>query len=177
MTRTRYRVYERSAPHFLTCSVVGWLPLFQRPECADVVLDSLRFTQQHERLRLYAYVLMEDHLHLVASATDLVKELKNFKSFTARRLIDLLEAHGPRSVLRALESHKAPHKAESRYQVWQEGSHPQVIAGMGMMRQKVDYVHNNPVRRGYVEDPLHWRYSSARNYAGQEGLVPVTIDW
>ncbi len=46
-----------------------------------------------------------------------------------------------------------------------------------MMWQKLEYIHNNPVVRGYVNDPIHWRYSSARNYAGQVGLVPVTTQW
>ncbi len=45
------------------------------------------------------------------------------------------------------------------------------------MWQKIEYIHMNPVRRGYINDPLHWRYSSARNYARQEGLIPVTTDW
>jgi hypothetical protein len=46
-----------------------------------------------------------------------------------------------------------------------------------MMWQKLEYTHNNPLRRGYVDDMLHWRYSSARNYAGQAGLLPVRTDW
>ncbi|TCL34896.1 hypothetical protein EV691_101338 [Azotobacter chroococcum] len=41
------------------------------------------------------------------------------------------------------------------------------------MRQKLDYIHHNPVRRGYVERPEHWRYSSARNYAGEPGLLEI----
>ncbi|MEZ4867193.1 MAG: hypothetical protein R3C14_38070 [Caldilineaceae bacterium] len=46
-----------------------------------------------------------------------------------------------------------------------------------MLRQKIEYIHNHPVQRGYVELPTHWRYSSARNYAGQEGLIPVQTTW
>jgi hypothetical protein len=46
-----------------------------------------------------------------------------------------------------------------------------------MMRQKLDYMHNNPVERGYVDDPVHWRYSSARNYARLPGLIDVVTDW
>lgn len=61
--------------------------------------------------------------------------------------------------------------------MWQEGSHPEVIQGMSMMRQKVTYIHNNPVKRGYVDEPCHWRYSSARNYAGLDGLLHVTTTW
>jgi putative transposase len=46
-----------------------------------------------------------------------------------------------------------------------------------MLRQKLEYIHRNPVKRGYVDDPVHWRYSSARNYAGQPGLIEVFTDW
>jgi putative transposase len=72
---------------------------------------------------------------------------------------------------------KRSHKTESRYQVWEEGSHPQLIESEIMMRQKLDYIHQNPVKRGYVDQPEHWRYSSARNYAGQEGLIEVMRVW
>ena len=46
-----------------------------------------------------------------------------------------------------------------------------------MLRQKIAYIHNNPVNRGYVDAPVHWRYSSARNYAGLEGLIEVVDAW
>ncbi len=77
----------------------------------------------------------------------------------------------------AVTSQKARHKIDRPYQVWQEGSQPKQIQNEGMMRQKLDYIHYNPVKRGYVDLPEHWRYSSARNYLGQPGLVPVTTDW
>jgi len=46
-----------------------------------------------------------------------------------------------------------------------------------MMRQKLEYIHYNPVERGYVDEPAHWRWSSARNYAGLAGLFPVVTEW
>jgi len=114
---------------------------------------------------------------VVGSAEDLAKEIGDFKSFTARRIIDWLEERQLDAILHLLEFLRAKHKTDRTYQLWQEGSHPQLIQGDEMMWQKIEYVHNNPVSRGYVEDPLHWRYSSARNYAGQAGLIPVTTDW
>jgi len=48
---------------------------------------------------------------------------------------------------------------------------------MEMMRQKVEYIHQNPVIRGYVDRPEHWRYSSARNYLGIEGFLEVCREW
>jgi hypothetical protein len=62
---------------------------------------------------------------------------------------------------------KAPYKVQSDYQVWEEGSHPQRIEDEAVMRQKLDYLHYNPVKRGYVDLPEHWRWSSARTYLGQ----------
>ena len=62
-------------------------------------------------------------------------------------------------------------------EVWEEGSHPKQIDSDEMMLQKLEYTHNNPVKRGYVDEPVHWRYSSARNYAGMPGLIDVITDW
>jgi putative transposase len=92
-------------------------------------------------------------------------------------LIDLLKRRAATVLLRQLRANKLRHKTQSEFQVWQEGSHPQQIQGDEMMWQKIDYMHRNPMERGYVDDPLHWRHSSARNYAGQPGLIDVLIDW
>lgn len=177
MTRSRYRIREKDQPHFLTCTVVAWLPVFTRPESVQFVLDSWKFLQAHERLVLYGYVILENHLHLIAASPDLSKEMKNFKSFTARQIIDLLEGRQATVLLDQLRFYKARHKIQSHYQLWQEGSHPQAILGEEMMRQKLEYIHNNPVKRGYVDEPTHWRYSSARNYAGLPGLIEVVTEW
>ena len=84
MPRSRYRIYENQSVHFLTCTVVNWLPLFSSPAVVDILYASWRFLQVHARLTLYAYVIMENHLHLIAASPDLSKEIGDFKSFTAR---------------------------------------------------------------------------------------------
>jgi hypothetical protein len=177
MTRTRYRIFETEYPYFLTCTIVGWVPLFTRPEAVDILFDSWRFLQKNRHFLLYGYVVLENHLHLVASAPDLANDIKSFKMFTARQLIDLLERHNAQVLLQQLRALKLRHKTASEYQVWQEGSQPKQILNIEMMQQKLEYLHNNPAARGYVDDPLHWRYSSARNYAGQLGLIDVVTDW
>ena len=177
MSRTRYTVRDNRYPHFLTCTVVDWLPVFTRPEAVQIVLDSWTFLQERNRLRLYAYVVLENHLHFIAAADDLSEQVGDFKSFTARGLIDLLKASGANTLLRQLRFQKLAHKADREHQLWQEGSHAKQIGSEEVMRQKIEYLHNNPVKRGYVDRPEHWRYSSARNYAGEVGLIPVTTDW
>jgi putative transposase len=178
MTRDRYRITEPNQPHFLTCTIVAWQAVFIRPQIVQVVLDSWQFLQDNKRMEIFGYVILENHLHLIAQATDLAKEMGDFKSYTARRIVDYLKESGAKTLLQELEFYKLRHKAETQqYQLWQEGGHPELIQGEEMMRQKLEYMHYNPVRRGYVDDPVHWRYSSARNYAGLPGLITVKTDW
>ncbi|MEN6622591.1 MAG: transposase [Smithella sp.] len=176
MTRTRYKIYE-NAPHFLTCTVVNWMPIFSNPENATIVLDAISWLQKENRMKLFGYVLMENHLHLIASSESLGKTMAGFKSYTARCIIDRLQKQGENSLLAQISYFKLPHKVDREYQLWQEGSHPQLIQYKSMMLQKLTYIHHNPVRRGYVEEPAHWRYSSARNYEGMSGIIPVTVEW
>jgi putative transposase len=103
--------------------------------------------------------------------------MKSFKMYTARQMIDLLESRRADVVLKQLRALKLRHKTQSEYEIWEEGSKPKQIGSAEMMRQKLEYIHQNAVKRGYVDDPVHWRYSSARNYAGMPGLVNVTADW
>ena len=114
MGRSRYKVYENQLPYFLTCTVVNWLPAFINPSIVQIILDSLCFLQKEQRLTLYAYVIMENHLHLIAAADELEKEIANFKSYTAREIIDLLKATGQQALLRQLMQHKREHKSDRR---------------------------------------------------------------
>ncbi|HEY9852586.1 MAG TPA: transposase [Leptolyngbyaceae cyanobacterium] len=126
MRRSRYHVLG-DQPHFVTCTVINWIPLFSKIEIAEIVLDSLKFLQCQQRLKLYGYILMENHLHLLASTASLSKEIGNFKSFTARTIIDLLKKNQANYILNQLKFHKLPYKTDQEYQVWQEGFHPQAI--------------------------------------------------
>jgi hypothetical protein len=177
MTRTRYRFGRAWQPHFLTTTIVAWLPIFTRPEAVQILLDSWAFLQAKGRIKLLGYVILENHAHWIASAEDLSKEVGDFKSYTAKQIVELLESRGARTLLEQLAYYKLRHKVEQDYQVWHEGSHPEEIEGDEMMWQKLEYAHNNPVKRGYVDEAVHWRYSSARNYARQRGLIEVCTEW
>jgi REP element-mobilizing transposase RayT len=177
MGRSRYRIHQDQVPYFHTCTIVGWLPIFTRPQTVQTLLDSFAYLQAHDGFSLYGFVLLENHIHFVSSAENHASCIKRFKSFTARTIIDYLEERRVSMLLKQLAYYKRRHKTDSTYQLWQEGSHPEEIRDEAMMRQKLEYIHNNPVKRGYVDDPCHWRYSSARNYAGQEGLISVVTDW
>jgi putative transposase len=90
--------------------------------------------------------------------------------------VDSYKKHHPQ-VLIKLSMFKTPFKDDSDHQLWQEGFHPEEIQSEEMMKQKIEYIHNNPVRRGYIDEPERWCYSSARNYSGNKGLIDVYIEW
>jgi putative transposase len=177
MPRSRYRILNKDYPHFMTATVNRWQPLFTCTEVVNIVFDSWRFLQREAGFQIYGYVILENHLHLIAASTDLSRDMQRFKSYSAKQVIAYLEQRQAANMLELLALFKRAHKMESTYQVWEEGNHPQLIESEEVMRQKLDYIHQNPVKRGYVDLPEHWRYSSARNYAGQEGLIEVVRAW
>ena len=90
MGRSRYKIYEPTHPHFVTCTILNWLPIFTRKESVDIIIQSLKYLQKEENLKLYAYVILENHIHLIVQSNDLVKSMSHFKSFTAKELLKLL---------------------------------------------------------------------------------------
>ena len=177
MPRSRYRIMDKEKPHFMTITINNWLPVFTRPQTVEIILNSWKFLQQNNEFELIAYVILENHLHLIARSPDLGWDMQRFKSYTAKEILDYLEVNKATRLLRLLAFFKRAHKTETVYQVWEEGNHPQIIESEAVLIQKVEYIHQNPVKRGYVDLPEHWRYSSARNYMGQEGLIDVVTSW
>lgn len=177
MARSRYAINENGALHFLTWTALNWLVVFTRPGAVQIILDALRWRQEHKGVLVYGYVILENHIHCILQADNLGRQVHDFKAITAKAILRYLEEHNAGRLLEQVASLKKPHKTDATYQFWQEGSHPQLIQNETMLRQKLDYIHFNPVQRGYVDDPTHWRYSSARDYHGTEGLLPVYTDW
>ena len=177
MGRSRYKIYEPTYPHFITLTVLHWIPLFTNKDSVEILLDSFKHLQKNDNLKIYSYVILENHLHLVASSDDLSKTVQKFKSYTAKKLLELLHKQNITTILDQLAFYKKAHKKESSYQVWQEGMQAKLIQDEKTMIQKIEYIHNNPVKRGYVDETIYWRYSSARDYQGERGLLAVERMW
>ena len=173
MGRSRYKIYEPTHPHFITLTVLHWIPLFTNTKSVDILLESFKYLQESDNLKIYAYVILENHLHLVASSDDIAKTIKKFKSYTAKKLLELLQKENIKTILEQLAFYKKAHKKTTTYQVWQEGMQPKLMENEKIMLQKIEYIHNNPLKRGYVDEAKHWRYSSARDYEGTKGLLDI----
>ncbi len=176
MGRSRYKITVPEAPHFITLTVLQWIPVFTRPETVNILLESLKFLSK-DGLKVYAYVVLENHCHFIVQSSALNRDIARYKSYTAKQMIQYLSQQNVRQILKQLAFYKKAHKNDRAYQFWQEGVHPELIQGNEMMRQKIDYIHRNPVKLGYVDKAEHWRYSSARDYLGQSGLLEVCTQW
>ncbi len=173
MGRSRYLITKPNQAHFMTCTVMEWRLVFTRPETVQILLNCWQYQREQQGLKLYGYVILENHLHLLAQAPRLDKCISSFKSFTARQIIDYLTAQHVTHILERLQFSKRAHKTDRQYQFWQEGIHAEMVFNEDIMRQKLNYIHENPLKRGYVNRAEHWRYSSASHYEGLAGLIDI----
>ncbi|HSI15890.1 MAG TPA: transposase, partial [Chthoniobacter sp.] len=117
-----------------------------------ILVASLAHCREKKGLKVYGWVILDTHFHAVLAAPQLAGVLRDIKSYTAKLLIEQLGAEGREWLLNQLRYYRAGHKP-NEYQIWQEGSHPQAILSDAMMEQKLEYLHNNPVKRGWVSSP------------------------
>jgi len=153
--------------YFLTLTVVGWIDIFTRQRYNDKIIKSLKFCTVHKGLDIFAYVIMPSHIHLVARCLkgNLNEVLRDFKSFTAKEILKMVESEAGESrrewLLHMFKYHAKFEKQNTTYMFWQKTSHPIELSYPSIIDQKIDYVHNNPLEAGYVVEPSAWLYSSA----------------
>jgi len=177
MSRSRFKFHENDYPYFITSSIIEGIPLFSDPHIAKIVLESFRFIQSEWDVKLYGYVIMENHLHCTIQHKEISKMIKSFKSYTAKMIIDSLEKRGRTLILKKLRFGKKMHKKQSQYQVWQEGVHPTQIDSDEKMKKVLYYIHFNPVKAGFVNNPEHWRYSSAIRLCRKRRFASCYFVW
>jgi REP element-mobilizing transposase RayT len=173
------RIVNQFATYFMTFTVVGWVDVFTRRKCKDIIIDSLKYCQQNKGLVIYAYVLMESHLHIVASAREDSKGMsaivRDFKKYTSKKIIAWVQdnpSESRRHWLRVVFQYHAKYNSNNKdYQVWQQHSMPILCTTPYFTWQKINYIHNNPIKSDTVDDPVDFKYSSARNYANRKDYV------
>jgi len=149
-------------PQFFTATNLEWKKLLQHDKYKDIVIDSLRFLVKDKRILLYAFVIMENHLHLVwqmQAGVSPVAVQRDFLKYTAQRIKTNLQKHHP-EVLK----HFKVNTKDRRYQFWERNALSVELRTDKVFLQKIDYLHNNPVKAGLCILPEQYRYSSASFY-------------
>ena len=168
--------------YFVTDTVVDWVDIFTRPVYKHIIVDSLKYCQQHKGLIIYAWVLMSNHLHAIVGTTGentLSDIWRDFKKFTSKEILNTLQTMPNESrrewMLNRFEYSGKNDKKIKNYRFWQEGNDAQEVFLNDYFEQKLNYIHYNLVIAEFVNSPEDYRYSSAIDWAGGKGLLDVTI--
>ncbi|MBR3478192.1 MAG: transposase [Bacteroidaceae bacterium] len=175
--------------YFTTSTVVDWMDVFTRPVYKHIIIDSLKYCQEHKGLEIYAWVLMTNHLHMIVgldnvqtnsqSPSQIGDVLRDFKKFTSKGIVKAIEQNQQESrkewLIDRCSFRGANDCKVKNYKFWQDGSYLETIHSYDFYKEKLNYIHMNPVRQEIVERPEDYLYSSARNYSGMQGMINVKV--
>lgn len=176
-----YKFHDADGLYFVTFATVQWVDAFTRSEYAEIVLESLRFCQKEKGLVIHAWCIMSNHLHLIISRKgekDLSEILRDFKKYTSTQILKRIQAIAESRknwMLWIFRSAGEQNPNNTNFQFWQQDNHPEILESQAFIRQKMNYLHENPVKAGIVFEPQGYRYSSAIDYAGGKGLLEVVL--
>ena len=121
---------------------------------------------------------MLNHIHLMVSTNEgceLSSVMRDFKRHTSSKIAELIESNNEKMLLYLFQ--KAGEKKGSKMKIWQDDYHPVAIVSEKWFYEKLNYMHNNPVRKGFVMEPEDWKYSSARNwYQDNHEIISLDLD-
>ena len=172
---TGYQVYDQYGTYYLTFSVVDWVDVFSRKIYRDIVIDSLKYCVSQKAFHVYGYVIMTNHIHIIIRSGNgkLSDTIRDFKKYTSRSIIEAIQQE-PESrrewLLHRCTWNAMQNERSSTHQLWTHENHAMEITTQPFFRQKLDYIHQNPVRAGWVEREEDYIYSSAKAlYTNQPG--------
>ena len=177
----KYRIRDNDKPYYITTTTVGWIDVFTRLNHKKVIVDSLNYCVKNKGLIIYAWCLMSNHLHMICQSDEnhqLSDIIRDFKTHTSKRILQqIIEEPESRKEWMLDYFAKACNylKRNQEYKLWQDGYHPVEIFGVPFLYEKLDYIHSNPVKEMIVKEPWDYMFSSARNYAGLDGIVDVVV--
>ncbi|NOQ27228.1 MAG: transposase [Bacteroidales bacterium] len=174
---TGYKISEKDGLYYLTFQIVGWVDVFSRQVYKDIAIDSFKYCQKNKGLELFAYVIMSNHIHLLARCTygDLSGFIRDFKNYTSKAFLKILDEkkESRRDWMKMVFEYHGKYKNKQSNQIWTHENHAEHIFSQKFIEQKLDYIHNNPIKAGIVANPQDYLYSSARNYADMESVIEI----
>ena len=181
MAGDRYLITDQHQTYFITCTVIKWVDIFTRDEYKKVIVDALNYCIKEKGLVINGWTLMTNHLHFIGYCNPPFRMsdfLRDFKKFTSKKIIltikEIPESRRDWLLDKFSFEAKRTRRAEN-FKVWTDDNHAVEILHINS-RQKLDYIHNNPVRAEIVQLPEEYLYSSARDYyLGVKGLVDIEL--
>jgi REP element-mobilizing transposase RayT len=163
--------------YFITTKAVDYTHLFRRDIVKRLLTDTLDCMYLRGLFTLYAFVIMPNHIHLIIQcpADNPVKDMiRDYKRHTADRLIRHYRAEDNAKVLNFLS--EKSRSSGQKYKVWEDGYNAKNVFSPEFLRQKTEYIHNNPCQPHWnlVSSPKTYMWSSAKFYlTDQPAIIPV----
>ena len=173
----RYKFLDQEKLYFISYSVVYWIYVFIRSDYRNVLLESWKYCMEHKGLEVWSWVIMPSHVHMIVGTKGKKLEdiIRDMRSFTATKMKVVIQEHPQESrtnwMIWMIERAGKWNGQNKDFQFWQQHNQPIELFSPIVMREKLDYIHENPVKAGFVNHPEHWMYSSAIDYRGGQGLL------
>lgn len=175
----KYKFHDKYNLYFISFAVVNWIDVFIRTEYKDILIDSWNYCIKNKDLKIYAWFIMTNHVHMIVSSSkdELSDIMRDMKSFTSNQLRKSILTNPKESrkdwMLFMMKKFGIENNNNNDYQFWQQHNHPIILDSNFILDQKIDYIHNNPVKTGFVTRAEDYLYSSAIDYAGEKGLIEI----
>jgi len=165
---------------FITTSIINHLHVFACSETCEILIRNIKFYQEKYKFQILGYVIMPSHFHWIISTdsqfctiSDIMREIKKYSAWD---IMDFFETHRIIDYLEIFENAGKKGRKQKR-KFWNDRFDDVVINSKNFFFQKLNYIHNNPVKAGLVENPEDYTYSSARNYKyGYHSVIYVETD-
>lgn len=155
-------IFKQHNAYYTTATILEWKYLLKHDKYKDIILDSLKYLVEKRRIILNAFVIMNNHMHLIwqiVEPNELAAVQRDFLKFVAQNIKYDLKQHHPEE----LKRYKVD-AADREYQIWERNPLSVAVWSEWVMQQKLHYIHQNPVRANLVSDPENYKYSSAYFY-------------
>jgi putative transposase len=175
----KYKFLNKQGVYFVSFATVYWIDVFVREDYFIKVIESLKYCRENIGLEIYCWCIMPSHVHLIMRAKENNPDqvLGRFKEYTSKQVQSLIKGNIEESRREWMTwmFERAGKKSSNvkRGQFWQHNNKPIELWSSEVINQKIEYIHNNPVAAGFVNEPEHWKYSSAIDYSGGKGLLEI----
>ena len=176
-----YKFHNQKSPYFISFATVYWVDALTRPQYRDIIVDSINYCIKEKGLIVYAWVIMTNHVHMIIGTRKEKMQyiVRDLKKHTSKLLINAIIENPQESrkewMLWMIERAGKKNSNNKKYQFWQQNNKPIELSDNKIIDQKLNYIHNNPVEEGFVNEPYNYKYSSAIDYADRKGLVKIEL--
>jgi putative transposase len=162
-------------PHFFTATILEWKHLLKLDKLKDIVTNSLQFLVTQNRVEVFAFVIMSNHIHVIwrmQNEQEKAKVQQSFMKYTAQKILQEIRNNHPKVLPYFWVGTK-----DRKYQIWERNALSIEIHSNEVMLQKLNYIHQNPVKAGLVIDEIDYVYSSALHYKSDDKIWEFVTKW